>query len=142
MEISQEEIEKMVQKAVELVVDEGRDSYKDFDEKVIGAFQRGRFGDALPHALPEFGDQAAHLVYALAKDDELADFIDSLPYEEAILYLKNNVEDILDGLDLDSMTMKRFVHTRDRQAKRKREGHGPDATDMDRFVAQRRKAGR
>lgn len=138
MEFSEEQMEQLKQ-IVEQVIARGRGDYKDFDERINGSFERGKLGAGFVYnVMPDAGDDAVHLAYALASNDELCDFIDSLgSVEEAKAFIANHKEEILDSIDLDNTTMERWVKARERQSKRKAEGSDLNMSEKDQWFAKR-----
>lgn len=123
---------------VEQIIADGEAGFKDFTPRVNKRLDSGQFGGgaAILEMLPEFGDNAAAIVYALATNDELAELIEQLPREEAIAFIKKYGDEILDSLDDGDVSQKVWEARRQRQAAR-----GKGLTEQGTYERLRKKQG-
>jgi hypothetical protein len=123
---------------VEQIIADGEAGFKEFTPRVNKRLDSGRFGGgaAILEMLPEFGDDAAAIVYALATNDALADLIEQLPRDEAIAFIRKYADEILDSLDDGDISQKTWEARRQRQAAR-----GKGLTEQGAFERLRKKQG-
>jgi len=143
MELSAEQMTQLkaqLSEILEQVVRDGEERYKDFTPRINAAVDRGRLGEGfLYNLMPHLGESAADLAYAVATNDELCDYLDGLPREEALAFINRHKDDILESIDFDSMNMDHWVKVSDQHRNRKKRGEGLFADETDRFMAERQK---
>lgn len=138
---TQESGDKM-QSLVEQVVSDGRHNYEDFDKHVSAAADDGRLGELfVTEVMPQLGEDAAHLTYALSLNEDLCDEIEAMTPEQALAYLRTNKAAILDKLNVGKMTQQRYESVVADRRTRKAAGEGPEATEQDKYEAWRRRQG-
>jgi hypothetical protein len=123
-----------LQELVARIVADGEASFKDFTPRVNKRCEDGEFcDDRIFPMIKAFGDDAAALVYALASNDQLIELIEDMTTSEAIAFIKENADKIIDSLGDDDMSFKAWERRREKQRAR-----GVGLSEQQRYERQRK----